>query len=133
MPLWHGKSRLKPAFEDAQVVTRSLAHRLSLVTWFLAIATTYTRSVLSSFHVFIHLSVLRAHMHISLNLTFPVASLCRRRVCVCVKPLESQGTFWSLRRGWQQEQEPATNEGTLAFLDTGADHPSVPASHLSLP
>ena len=66
---------------------------LFLVTSLRFIATTYTWSVLSSFHVVISWSCLRAHMQISCSLRSfrpphwgACVCVC---VCVCVAPLES--------------------------------------------
>ena len=89
-------STFNPGFRSPRPFQGGLAHRLFLVTWFPSIETTYVRSVLSSFHVLILLSVFRAHMHTSLNLCFPVASLYGRRVC---ETLGILGDHFGLQRG----------------------------------
>lgn len=52
-------------------------------------------------------------------------------MCVCVKPLESQGPLVFTQGEAAGTRLPPAK--ALAFLDTGAGHPSVPALHLSLP
>ena len=74
----------KRGFRSPRSVQGGMASCLSLSTWFLFVATTYTCSVLSAFDVFILVASARTHAHL--------CCLPAWEACVCLKPLESQGT-----------------------------------------